>query len=149
VSWAGPDPAPVWLDVARELTERWHHGEQIRDAVGAAPADDPALMGPVLATFAFSLPVAFQGTAAPDGTAVVLVVEGPAGGAWTVRREGATWRLYSGRPDHPAATVTLAQGDAWQMYTRVQRPDTVERRARITGDRRLARRMLSSVAIIA
>ncbi|HAG98496.1 MAG TPA: hypothetical protein DCL75_06470, partial [Ktedonobacter sp.] len=23
VSWAGPDPAPVWLDVAREYTERW------------------------------------------------------------------------------------------------------------------------------
>lgn len=25
VSWAGPDPAPVWFDIAREFTERRHH----------------------------------------------------------------------------------------------------------------------------
>ena len=25
VSWAGPGPAPVWLDTAREYTERWVH----------------------------------------------------------------------------------------------------------------------------
>jgi len=33
VSWAGPDPAPMWLDTAREYTERWIHQQQIRDAV--------------------------------------------------------------------------------------------------------------------
>ncbi len=32
VSWAGPEPAPVWLDVAREFTERWHHQQHIRAA---------------------------------------------------------------------------------------------------------------------
>ena len=31
VSWAGPDPAPIWFDLAREFTERWHHQQQIRD----------------------------------------------------------------------------------------------------------------------
>src|SRR5262245_12580961 len=25
VDWAGPGPAPIWLDLAREYTERWHH----------------------------------------------------------------------------------------------------------------------------
>ena len=33
VSWAGPEPAPMWLDLAREYTERWHHQQHIRDAV--------------------------------------------------------------------------------------------------------------------
>ena len=33
VTWAGPEPAPVWLDLAREYTERWCHQQQIRDAV--------------------------------------------------------------------------------------------------------------------
>lgn len=38
VSWAtGDKPAPIWLDLARELTEHWHHQEQIHDAVGAPP----------------------------------------------------------------------------------------------------------------
>jgi uncharacterized protein (TIGR03083 family) len=34
VSWAGVDPAPVWLDAAREYTEAWTHRQQIRDATG-------------------------------------------------------------------------------------------------------------------
>ena len=25
VHWAGPEPAPVWLDIAREYSERWIH----------------------------------------------------------------------------------------------------------------------------
>ena len=28
VHWAGPDPAPVWLDIAREYSERWIHQMQ-------------------------------------------------------------------------------------------------------------------------
>jgi hypothetical protein len=35
VEWAtGSDPAPVWLDVAREYMERYVHQQQIRDATG-------------------------------------------------------------------------------------------------------------------
>src|SRR5258706_11973647 len=31
VHWAGPEPARVWLDTAREYTERWLHQPHIRD----------------------------------------------------------------------------------------------------------------------
>jgi uncharacterized protein (TIGR03083 family) len=38
VQWAtGSDPAPVWLDVAREYMERYVHQQQIRDATGRPP----------------------------------------------------------------------------------------------------------------
>ena len=33
VSWAGEPVSANWFDVARELTERWHHQQQIRLAV--------------------------------------------------------------------------------------------------------------------
>jgi len=33
VSWASHDPVPRWLDLARDLTERWVHQQHIRDAV--------------------------------------------------------------------------------------------------------------------
>src|SRR5256885_5814581 len=56
VSWAGPESAPRWLHIAREFTERWHHQQQVREAVGAPSLDDPRFLGPVLATFARSLP---------------------------------------------------------------------------------------------
>jgi hypothetical protein len=44
VDWAGPDPAPVWFDLAREFAERWHHQQQIRDATGRPPLR-PVLSG--------------------------------------------------------------------------------------------------------
>jgi uncharacterized protein (TIGR03083 family) len=34
VSWAGETRSPNWFDGAREFTERWHHQQQIRLAVG-------------------------------------------------------------------------------------------------------------------
>ncbi|HEX3202686.1 MAG TPA: hypothetical protein VHW42_12245 [Actinomycetes bacterium] len=42
VSWVGPDPAPNWLDVAREYSERWTHQQQIRDAAEIPGRDGPA-----------------------------------------------------------------------------------------------------------
>lgn len=49
VSWAGPEPAPVWLDVAREYSERWHHQQHIRDAVSRPGLKEPRYLAPVLA----------------------------------------------------------------------------------------------------
>ena len=42
VAWAGEDVSERWFDTARELTERWHHQQQIREAVGAPGIDRPA-----------------------------------------------------------------------------------------------------------
>ena len=56
VSWAGPDPSPVWLDVAREYTERWFHQQRIRDAVTGPATRDPRFLAPVLATSSTPLP---------------------------------------------------------------------------------------------
>src|SRR5262249_12474135 len=43
VSWAGEMTSLNWFDTARELTERWHHQQQIRVAVCAPP---PGIMTP-------------------------------------------------------------------------------------------------------
>ena len=48
MDWAtGRDPAPVWLDVAREYRERFVHQQQIREATGR-PRLSPELTAPVL-----------------------------------------------------------------------------------------------------
>ena len=46
VIWAGSDPAPMWLRVAREYTERWHHQQQIREALGRAFLTEPQWFAP-------------------------------------------------------------------------------------------------------
>ena len=44
VSWAGEERSPNWFDTARELTERWHHQQQIRLATNRpGPHDSRAL----------------------------------------------------------------------------------------------------------
>ena len=131
VSWAGPEPAPVWLDLAREYTERWHHQQQIRDAVGAPALAEPRLFAPVLATFVRALPHTFRDVAAPVGTQVVLRITGDAGGAWSLVREDSgdahrkeakgakvSWGLYDGVGDAPAASVGLDQDVAWRLFTK-------------------------------
>jgi hypothetical protein len=39
VSWAGEETSSNWFDTARELTERWHHQQQIRLATIGPHAD--------------------------------------------------------------------------------------------------------------
>jgi uncharacterized protein (TIGR03083 family) len=150
VSWAGPEAAPVWLDLAREFTERWHHQQQIRDALNApiwAPDD---AMRVVLATFAFSLPPAVS-TAEPEAdgdVSVSLRVNGPGGGDWTVRSTGGRSTLWLGRADRPTAAVELDADTAWRMYVGALPRDEVARRARIVGDGPLGRRILGAFALV-
>ena len=124
VSWAGPGPAPVWFDVAREFTERWHHQQQIRDATGQPPLYDPYFLSPVLDTFVRALPHHFRHTAAPVGTAVRLEISGDAGGIWFLIRTARKWELTLESETEPAMDVILPQDTAWRMFTKVIDPET-------------------------
>ncbi len=148
VDWAGSQPAPNWLDLARELTERWHHQQQIREAVGAPPLDEPRLLRPVLATFAFSLPQAVRDLVSPIGTSIGLRIDGESGGDWTVVRDEAAWSLWTGRGDDPSAAVTIDQDTAWRMYVRALDRQEVERRSRVDGDAVLGSTLLGAFALV-
>lgn len=79
VSWAGPEPAPVWLDVAREYTERWHHQQHIRDAAGKPGLMEPRFLAPVLDAFVRALPYTYRNVEARRGTVIALSITGSAG----------------------------------------------------------------------
>jgi len=103
VPWAtGSDPAPVWLDVAREYMERYVHQQQIRDATRRPPLG-AAFTGPVLETAAHALPRALDQVTRPAGTVVTFTAEGEGGGAWHVVRAAARWELAPARPAPAAA----------------------------------------------
>jgi hypothetical protein len=149
VSWAGPEPAPVWLDVAREYTERWLHQQHIRDAVGLPGLTDRRHLSPVLATFVRALPRAYAGVEAPEGALVSVKITGPAGREWFVHREGDGWALRVEADRAPAAQIALPQDVAWRAFTRgLDRHETMAR-ASTTGNRGLALTALDAVSIIA
>jgi uncharacterized protein (TIGR03083 family) len=149
VSWAGPGPQPVWLDTAREYTERWLHQQQIRDATQSPALSEPRLFAPVLATFVHALPFAYRNVQAAAGTAINVSLRGESGGEWCLLREAGAWRLCAGSHDEPGATVQLDQDLAWRLFTKGIVPVVALQAARVAGDSELARPFFDAVAIIA
>lgn len=148
-SWAGQESSPMWLDIGRELTERWHHQQQVRDAVAAAPLTDPDWLRPVLAVSAHALPAAYAAVRAPEGTAVVVEVTGEAGGAWTVARRGPAWELLAGRAEKAEASVALDAETACRGFLKLIGEGEARARAVVRGDADLAAPALRALAVMA
>jgi uncharacterized protein (TIGR03083 family) len=149
VTWAGPDPAPVWLDIAREYTERWHHQQHVRDAVGRPGFTERCFMTPALDAFVRALPHTYRTVEANEGTTVTLTISGEAGGVWTVRREAGAWRLYLSAPPAPTAHVTLDQDTAWRLFTRGIDQNAARVVATVEGNQALGAKVFDMVSIIA
>jgi len=149
VSWVGPDPAPVWLDLAREYTERWHHQQHIRDAVGKPGLKQPRYLAPVLAAFMHAMPRAYRQTPAVDGTSITATIAWQSGGQWSLLREKGVWRLYEGVAPGPDAEVGLDEDVAWWLFTRGLTADQVRRHITVSGDQALGMRVLDMISIIA
>lgn len=148
VSWAGPEPAPVWFDIAREFTERWHHQQQIRDAIGHPPLYDPYFFAPVLDTFVRAIPHNFRHTKAPIGTTVRLTISGDAGNTWFLQKEQDRWSLLLDNRSQIAAQVVMPQDAAWRLFTKGLTGEKARSRSAVEGDPSLVAPIFSTVAII-
>lgn len=148
VGWAGPDPAPVWFDLAREFTERWHHQQQIRDATGRPPLYDPYFLSPVLDTFVRALPYAFRNAMAPTGTFVRFEISGGSGGVWFLHRGEEAWNLFLDSTAEPVTNVVLPQDTAWRLFTKGIGREKARSLAVITGEADLASPIFATTAII-
>jgi uncharacterized protein (TIGR03083 family) len=154
VSWAGEPVSANWFDVARELTERWHHQQQIRLAV-SEPADaarlrtimTPELYHPVLDCLMRALPFHYRAMPAPPGTAVRIHVTGECGGDWHLYR-GDAWMLASAPAGTIVATVTIPEDVAWRLFTKGIARNDAREHVRVTGDAALGDHVLTMLAIV-
>ena len=149
VSWASPDPAPMWLHIAREYTERWHHQQQIREAVGRPLLTNPDWFAPVLATFVYGLPRAYSGVDAAIDDSVQVTIAGASGGTWFVVRADSKWLLCEDELRETLAHLTIDEIDAWKLFTKSTTRDDVEPKVAVEGDTPLALKALDTVSIIA
>jgi uncharacterized protein (TIGR03083 family) len=150
VDWAGPEPAPVWLDVAREFTERWHHQQQIRDAAGKPALYEPYFMAPVLDAFMRSIPWAYRNAHGTDGTSLRVHIQGDAGGKWLLQRRNAAWELFlDSSAARPTAEIAVPQDTAWRMFTRGLNAYETRSRSSVQGEESLVRPFFGTLAILA
>lgn len=148
VSWAGPEPAPVWFDLAREFTERWHHQQQIRDATGRPPLYDPYFLSPVLDTFVRALPFAYRNSEEPPGMSVRFEISGNSGGVWFVSKDEEEWTLVLNPTTEPATNVVISQDVAWRLFTKGMDREKARSLAVISGRVELAAPIFAATAII-
>lgn len=149
VAWAGEERSLAWFDIAREYTEKWLHQQHIREAAGKPVLDSRDFLFPVMDTFLRGLPHTYRQVQAAEGVMVEIDIEGPAGGVWSLRREGPAWRLYAGSGEAPQAVVRIPQQVAWRLFTRGMLADIAREHVQLLGDEALATQALDMVSIMA
>ncbi len=149
VSWAGETQSPNWFDIAREYTEKWHHQQHIREAVGEPMLNERHLLFPVLDTFLRALPHTYRQVAAAEGTALQVHMTGQAGGDWALLRQAGKWQLLYGTAPHAAASIELNQDLAWRLFTKGINPAEAQAQVQVAGDAALVRPVLQMVSIMA
>ena len=151
VAWAGETESRNWFHVARDYTEKWHHQQQIREALGAtAELLTPELFRPFMETLMRGLPHALRAAPAPAGTVVGVRVTSASGGEWQVERAATHWQLRATAPAAAlAAEVVLAPEVAWKLFTKGLSPAEARPHVQLSGDEALGTAVLSLVAVMA
>ena len=148
VPWASTTPVPVWLNHARELSERWIHRQQILQSLDL-PADDRAdLAEPVLDGLRWAYPFRLASLRRPAGTRVVITVEGAEFELhWNLICDGEVWQ-FSPSVDEPiAAELQMTMDQAWRRLT--NNLDVDQHHGLVTsGDSQLIGTLLQTRAII-
>ncbi len=148
VSWAGESQSLNWFDTARELTERWHHQQQIRHATNRPGIMTPELYYPVLDCFVRGFPYVFRDVDSPVGTTVQLDISGDCGGTWLLSKDDQGWALASPPATPPAARAVIPQQIAWRVFTKgINRKEALAHSS-MEGDTALAERIFHLTAIV-
>ena len=148
VSWAGEEKSLNWFDTARELTERWHHQQQIRLAVSKPGIMTPELYHPVLDCFMRALPHHYRNLPANQGTLLQFDISGECGGTWQLLYQGNSWKLVSRHTGNPNSRTTIAQQIAWRLFTTGLDRTSAETQILVEGDRDLGSHVLHMRAIV-
>ena len=119
VAWAGESVSKNWFHVAREYTEKWHHQQQIRTALG----DEATLLQdvwylPYLDTSMRALPHVYRDTSASDGTILHFSIENMNGTDWFLKYNDGRWELFSETDQTPNTHIIIGKKAAWRIFTK-------------------------------
>jgi uncharacterized protein (TIGR03083 family) len=148
VSWAGESKSALWLDIGREFTEVWHHGAQIREAVGAGPFQEPQWLRLVLEIALHALPRAYRSVPGRPGASVAIVVTGRSSGSWALHYRHGAWDIEEGQPPRAAATATMSCEVAWRLFFNALSPREAQAQVKVEGDAAFALPLLRARSVI-
>jgi hypothetical protein len=144
VAWAGERESLNWMHIAREYTEKWHHQQQIRDAVNKPGIMTEELYKPFIQTYMLALPYTYRNVDADNGTIIRVEVTTGLGGQWHIIKEDEGWKFTGMIKGAPASEVILDPVTAWKLFSKNIRADETENII-VRGDKDLAKPALGMV----
>lgn len=149
VDWAGEAGTKNWFHIAREYTEKWHHQQQIRLAVGK---EDELLKHqwyfPYLDTSIRALPHHYRSVSAEEGTIIKFVFQGEKDKTWFLCKD-VQWKLGLESQNDVNCEVLIKDEDAWKIFTKGMKREEAISRATIKWDRKLGLRIFELIAVMA
>ena len=146
VSWAGPEPVPVWLDQLRELSEYWIHRQQLLEALDREADLDPLLLRPILLGLRWAYPYRLSQADLSPGGAIRITIGEPLDETWLLVLADGSWEFSGGSEDRVMATAALSADHAWRLLSNnlAQPPGDLD----VHGDERAVEVIATTRAII-
>ena len=149
VAWAGEEQSLNWFHVAREYTEKWHHQQQIREAVNKQGIMSREFYFPLIDTFMQALPHTYRNIAGKSNETLEIVITSEAGGEWYLTFGNAGWTLSKTRPASVDASVMIDPDTAWKLFTKALSGPEAETKINFSGNEALGKPILSMLSVMA
>lgn len=150
VDWAGEQESKMWFHVAREYTEKWHHQQQIRLAVGKeSELYTKEFYWPHLETSMRALPHHYRNVTGTDGDMIQFMITGEGGGTWNLYHENNQWVLVKENADQPICKVTIDGTIAWRLFTKGISKQEAQNFVQIEGKQEIGERIFGMLAVMA
>jgi hypothetical protein len=149
VAWAGHTESPNWFHIAREYTEKWHHQQQIREAVNKPGIMTKEFFFPLIDTFMQALPYTYRNVNAESNTIIIVTVTSELGGQWILEIENGKWRIQKSVLRKPKAEIEIDPDTAWKLFTKGLNAEEAEKKIKFTGDLKLGKPILTMLSVMA
>jgi hypothetical protein len=150
VAWAGESESQNWFHIAREYTEKWHHQQQMRLAVG----QETILLknqwySPYLDTSNRALPHHYRDVIGQDGDGIQLSYIGETEKNWSLKWEKDQWHLYYGKLEEPTCQVQIPDEVAWRVFTKGISKEDAIKSSKLTGNQMFGEKIFDLIAVMA